>query len=101
MEKKVALKGRILNIEEGKYHEGNARAITLRGFDGETYCVVTVNAPTVVLAPDEILVKDWGENKGIEELLESPFFEDTGMRIRLSPWVVAQVWKYKEQNQEK
>jgi hypothetical protein len=37
--------------------------------DGEDYGIATVAVEDVTLFPDEVIIKDWGENQGIEAAL--------------------------------
>jgi len=51
---------------------GNGRiGITLVDMDGVPFATGTVNVPEVDLAPDEVIIKDYSENAGIEAALEA------------------------------
>lgn len=58
----------ILDVVIHKY--GNGRpAIKLIDVDGLPYATATINVPTLVLADDEVVIKDYAENKGIYQSL--------------------------------
>jgi hypothetical protein len=52
------------------YYQNNRLAIQLNSFeDNAPYAVVTVNKPEVLLADNEVLVKDYSENEGMLDFL--------------------------------
>lgn len=59
-----------VRIRLGKYPNGRL-ALELCTKNGEPVCVATVNIPGEALLPGKIIIKDWGENKGILGWLQS------------------------------
>lgn len=52
------------------YYQNNRLAIQLNSFEDKApYAVVTVNKPEVLLADNEVLVKDYSENEGMLDFL--------------------------------
>jgi len=50
--------------------------------DDEPYAVATVNVPEAQLAADEVLIKNWSENRGVlSALLMAGVIEDTGRTV--------------------
>lgn len=61
-----------LTLTMGLYSNGR---LAIRAIDcdtGEPIATLTVNLPDVPLAPDEVLIKDYGENEGALSLSGSP-----------------------------
>lgn len=53
-----------------KYYQNNRLAIQLNDAeDGHPYAVATVNKPEVLLADNEVLIKDYSENEGMLDFL--------------------------------
>jgi hypothetical protein len=59
---------RDVTISLRKYENGRT-AIRIYDADGEPYAVATVNMPNVLLADNEVLIKDYSENEGILDFL--------------------------------
>lgn len=51
------------------YYQNNRLAIQLDTLEGEPYAVLTVNMPDVLLADNEVLIKDYSENTGMYDFL--------------------------------
>ena len=51
------------------YRNGRPVIELIDASDDTPYAVATVNMPTVLLAPDECLIKDYSENEGMLEFL--------------------------------
>jgi hypothetical protein len=51
------------------YYQNNRLAIQLDTLEGEPYAVLTVNMPDVLLADNEVLIKDYSENEGMYDFL--------------------------------
>jgi hypothetical protein len=81
-----------LIICRAQYIDGHL-ALLILNESGEHYAVLSVNIPGVQLAPDEVLIKTWAENKDIAAaVLETGAFVDTGRRVKTG-FVEAQVWQ--------
>lgn len=61
----------------------------------EPICMLTINLPDAITAPDEFCVKGWSENELIiEDCRKSGLFEDTGKRGPAG-YATAEIWKFK------
>ena len=58
-------------LQGGRYENGRVAILLIDAGDGERVAVATVNVPECPLAPDEILIKDYSENKGMAEWLNA------------------------------
>lgn len=66
----------------GRYANGRL-TIEFHSEHGEPLSRATVNMPGVRLGPNEVVIKDYGENKGtLRCLIDSGLVEDTGKRIK-------------------
>lgn len=78
----VTFKGETLVAFFGKMYSNRRRAIELVDSMGLPYAKATVNIPEAELEDDEVLIKNWSENEGISEMLQSEgITEDTGKRV--------------------
>lgn len=57
-----------LTVHTVKYANGRP-AIQLLDEQGFPYMIATVNVPNIILADDEVIIKDYSENKGIYDVL--------------------------------
>ena len=77
-----------LGVEYQTYSNGRI-AIQLNDYNsvelpGEPYCKATVNVPEASLESDEVIIKNYSENMGLDDaLIESGLTEDTGKRINV------------------
>lgn len=81
-------------IELGKYHNTK---LSVQLYDRETnepYARLSVNTEHQ-MHPNEFVVKAYSENKGLDNLsLYDGWFEDTGRRVDIGPFVKnAPVWR--------
>ena len=54
----------------------------------------TINVPEVKLGNNEVIIKDYSENKGILNfLVTNGIVEKPAQAVRISPWVVAPICK--------
>lgn len=91
-------------LRRSHYTQGGATALYLDGapgteYEGEPIGVVTVNIPNVrgtTLAADEVLVKDWSENKGMAAALEAAGIAQATGREIPTGFVTATVMKLNE-----
>ena len=60
---------RNLVISLGKYENGRTAIQLNDAIDGHPYAVATVNMPNVLLADNEVLIKDYSENQGVLDFL--------------------------------
>lgn len=60
---------RNLVISLGKYENGRTVIQLNDAIDGHPYAVATVNMPNVLLADNEVLIKDYSENQGVLDFL--------------------------------
>ena len=58
-------------VSKEKYSRGGTALVLNDETDGEVVCVATINIPGAKLAADEVVIKDYSENEGILETLES------------------------------
>jgi hypothetical protein len=65
---KLIFDNEILTTAIQKYPNGRTR-IQLFDQDGFPYMTATINVPTIVLENDEVIIKDYFENKGIYKAL--------------------------------
>lgn len=86
------LNGTTVNLYGCRYVVGDKPAFVLATDRGEPYGNVSVNVPGYALAPNEVLVKTWGENAPARQpLLASGVFVDTGKRVPCG-FEQAEVW---------
>jgi len=52
-----------------KYLSTDRTAITLITEEGEQWCTASVNVPDIPLEKDEVVIKNYSENEGIQEAL--------------------------------
>lgn len=70
---------------------GNRRLCIRLIADNEPYACATVNVPDADLATNEVLIKNWSENRGVlQALLNAGIVSDTG-RVALTGQVEANV----------
>lgn len=93
--KRVEFMGARCVIAEFRYVEGDRLALRLVAEDtGEVYATVSINVPEVSLGPDEVVVKDYGENRGLlTKLVSAGILEPTG-RIVQTGFEFSQVCRY-------
>lgn len=73
-----------------EYMHGGGLKISLVSADGEAYGVATTNVPGIHLAPDEVILKTYSENEGIDKALQTAGV--IGPRIRYeNSWPVHKV----------
>jgi hypothetical protein len=55
----------------GRYHHGlNIRIDLIDMKDQVVYCVATTNSDLIKVTDDQVMIKDWTENKGIVPILQ-------------------------------
>lgn len=59
----------LVTVELRKYENGRTAVQINSAMDGHPYAVATVNMPDVLLADNEVLIKDYSENEGILDFL--------------------------------
>lgn len=70
-------------LQFSRYANGRL-AIQLHDDSGEPFATATINVPTMPLAEDQVLIKDYGENEGLLTALEEAgVVRTTGVRCRL------------------
>ena len=70
-------------LQFSRYANGRL-AIQLHNDRGEPFATATINVPTMPLAEDQVLIKDYGENEGLLMALEEAgVVRTTGVRCRL------------------
>lgn len=70
-------------LQFSRYANGRL-AIQLHDNRGEPFATATINVPTMPLAEDQVLIKDYGENEGLLTALEDAgVVRITGVRCRL------------------
>lgn len=70
-------------LQFSRYANGRL-AIQLHDDRGEPFATATINVPTMPLAEDQVLIKDYGENEGLLMALEEAgVVRTTGVRCRL------------------
>lgn len=68
-------------VQRVTYANGRAALLLVHGKDREPFAAATVNLPDVPLGPNEVFVKDWGENAGmLSALADAGIVRDTGAR---------------------
>ena len=84
-------------LQQDLYHYGERIALHLvDAQDGEPVSTCTVNVPELELAPDEICIKNYSENKGmLNFLIKEGVVEDTG-RTERSGYVEINICRLKE-----
>lgn len=87
----VQLNGHTLAVCFRKYRDSGRTGIVLICEDGEPYATATMNVPEVNLAENEVLIKNYSENRGVlEALTEAGIIENTG-RSAVSGFVTAPI----------
>jgi len=68
-----------------KEYYGNGRvALLLNDRYGENIAIATINVPDQIIAPNEVIIKDYSENKGITEaLIAAKVISLTGKVVKL------------------
>jgi hypothetical protein len=80
--KKVTLFGEELIMELHHFNNGRIALLLVDDY-GEPYTKININIPEMPLDDDEIVVKNYGENKGIlEQLIAQGIVTDTGKRVQ-------------------
>jgi len=79
----INYKGQECTLRKSKYQEGGSTALYLVDSQtGEPVVMATVNMPEISLGENEVLIKDYSENKGIlKTLIDARILEDTGKRV--------------------
>lgn len=67
--KQVKFKNWVCNIYLSKYSNDRPALQLNDAEDGMPIAVATVNLPDVSLEPDEVLIKGWSENEGMDKVL--------------------------------
>ena len=66
--KQVLFNGAKCNVVKSNYQHGNGIALEL--FKGnELWAIATINVPDFKLADDEVIIKDYSENRGMYKAL--------------------------------
>lgn len=65
----VKFRGEECTVHYQKYFDGNT-CIRLISECGEPMCTATINMPQINVAPDYVVIKNYGENGGILDALE-------------------------------
>lgn len=80
----VKIRNSVCRVDLQRYAEGGRVAITLIDTsDGAPYATASVNMPEILLADDEVLIKDYSENRGMLAALEaSGVVVRTGKAVR-------------------
>lgn len=67
-----------------EYYDNGRVALILNDENGEQYCIATINIPEQILAPNEVIIKDYSENKGVlKALIDAKIVADTGKKVDL------------------
>lgn len=81
----------------GNYGNG-VNALQLESLSGEPFCTASINPPGVVLS-DEIAIKNWSENEGMEHALRyAGVIEGNPLRYISSGFVRIPVYNLSEQS---
>lgn len=67
--KTVNFNGTMCAVTLAKYPNSRTAILLVDMSDGSPYCKATVNVPDADLAPDEVFIKDYSENKGVYDAL--------------------------------
>lgn len=78
-----------LSVSFEKYLNNNRKAIILYDYNsdlpGEIYTKATLNLPYVNLNDDEVVIKNYSENVGLDDaLIENNLTEDTGKTVEIN-----------------
>jgi len=88
--------GEKVHFETSHYLQGDRITILIKNDDGEPFATLTVNIPESVLAENEVIIKNWSENKAVARVAYATgVFEDTGRTVSTGH-VSAPIWKIKE-----
>lgn len=79
----LKFKGYNLAIELNKYSDNNGTALALFEIeDHSPFAMATINMPLIELNENEVIIKNYSENEGIEELLiKNGIIEKTGRTV--------------------
>lgn len=95
---KVTLNGEEITLFKTQYSVNRRTAIQGIVYENnyaQPFAMLTCNIPEESLEPDEVIVKDWSENKEFAKAcLKSGLFEDTMARVRTG-YALAPIWKIK------
>lgn len=80
-------------LKFGRYDNGRIAIILMSADDHSTVAKVTVNFPYTPLEPDEIIVKNYGENEGVLEFLEANNLVDKVSRLADNGAVICPIVK--------
>lgn len=69
METKVNFLNTDCNVEIGRYPNGRIAIQLIDAEDGEPFATATINIPMESLAKDEVIIKNYSKNEGIEPSL--------------------------------
>ena len=92
---KVKFQGWNCNVLFNKYHEGKGYRIDLiDADDGTPVAVATLNVPDIELESDEVIIKDYSENKGMHDaLIKYGIIKHTNKFVKLSQFITAPIAK--------
>ena len=78
-----------------KYGNGRTAIQLIDSRDYEPIATATVNIPQVPLDPDEVIIKNYSENEGIESpLIQAGIIGDKPLRYVQTVYVTVPVYKY-------
>ena len=83
-------------IKTAKYMNGNNAIQFIEAGTGEPILTASVNPPHIILADDEIAIKDYSENEGVAECLKYHEIIGTQVSNIVSGWVNIPVYKLTE-----
>lgn len=92
-EKRVQFKQWPCVVRFARYANNGRLAIQLvHARNGNLVATATINLPEISLAHNEVIIKDYSENKGmLEALVSAGIVEETGVRVSLSFGISAAV----------
>lgn len=95
MKRRLEFMGARCVVQELRYEQGNRLALRLVAEDtGELYATISINIPSIELADDEVVVKDYGENRGILTLLVRAGILEPTPRVVQTGWELSRVCRY-------
>lgn len=78
-----------------KYGNGRIAIQLIDARDHDPIATATVNIPRVPLGPDEVIIKNYSENTGIEKpLIEAGIIGDKPLRYVQTGFVTVPVYRY-------
>lgn len=78
-----------------KYKYGGHLCIRLLTSNGKPYATLSLNIPEAIREPNEFFVRNYDENKGLDQLTRyGGAFEDTGKTLNIG-WCTVPVWRLK------